>query len=422
MVDLDINLKYTWMRINDASRIDKLLVDTEVIETLPGLRAYCKDRLFSDHHPIILALGNVEWRPLPFRSLDCWLKEPSFIQVFKYEWLQLAGLPLDQKLKKIKTPLKKWNRKVFGHIDLKIQTFQKELGKLDMLAQARALRDIEWNRRCAVQSQLWLWMARKERYWKQMSRCKLLKEGDRNTRYFHTLATIRRKRNLISTIKKDEVTLTEPAQVRKAFIQHFKQLYASQETPIYELSSLGSNKLTPEVSARLEEPVTSLEVKDALNSCALSKALGYDGFNIKCIKHVWPMIGEDFSRFIIQFFETGHLPPSINITWVTLIPKEKVAEEVKDYRPISMVGSVYKVIAKILSKRLREVIPELIREVQTTFIKGRQILYGALIANETVHWLKRKKKAGVLMKLDFEKAYDTLSWDSVLKEMGFGVK
>ena len=75
----------------------------------------------------------------------------------------------------------------------------------------------------------------------------------------------------------------------------------------------------------------------------MSKAPGYDGFNIKYIKHVWPIIGEDFSRYIIQFFEIGHLAPSINITWVTLISKKKVAEEVKDYRPISMVGSVYKV-------------------------------------------------------------------------------
>jgi len=252
-------------------------------------------------------------------------------------------------------------------------------------------------------------MARKERYWKQMSRCKRLKVGDRNTRYFHTLATIRRKRNLMSTIQKDEEVFTELAQVRKIFIQHFKKLYTSQESPVYELASLELKKLTPEMIAKLEEPVTLEEIKDALNSCDISKAPGYDGFNIKCIKHVWPIIGAEVSNFILQFFETGHLPPSINITWVTLIPKKNVATEVRDYRPISMVGSIYKLIAKILSKRLREVLPELIGEAQTTFIKGRQILDGALIANETVHWLKRKKKLGVLIKLDFKKAYDTLS-------------
>ena len=113
------------------------------------------------------------------------------------------------------------------------------------------------------------------------------------------------------------------------------------------------------------------------------------------------------------------------MTWVTLIPKQKIAEEVKDYRPISMVGSVYKIIAKVLSRRLRAVLPKLIGETQTAFVGGRQILDGALIANEAVNWLKKKKKQGTLLKLDFEKAYDTISWESldmVLTEMGFGIK
>jgi len=160
-------------------------------------------------------------------------------------------------------------------------------------------------------------------------------------------------------------------------------------------------------------------------SCDPSKAPGYDDFNLKCLKHVWPIIGEEFSNYVIQFFDSGNMNPCINITWVTLIPKKKIAEEVKDYRPISMVGSVYKVIAKILSRRLREVMPNLIGETQTTFVGGRQILDGALIANEAVNWLKKKKKADTLLKLDFKQAYDTISWESLdmaLNEMEFGVK
>jgi len=65
-----------------------------------------------------------------------------------------------------------------------------------------------------------------------------------------------------------------------------------------------------------------------------------------------------------------------------------------------------RIIAKILSRRLREVLPKLVGETQTAFVKDRQIIDGALIANETVNWLSKKKKSGVLLKLDFEKAYD----------------
>jgi len=106
MIDMEINLKFTWMRKNAASRIDRLLIDTALMDTFPGIHAYCGDRLISDHHPILLTSNAVTWDPTPFRSLDCWLKEPSFLKVFSKEWLQLTGLPLDQKLKKLKGPLR----------------------------------------------------------------------------------------------------------------------------------------------------------------------------------------------------------------------------------------------------------------------------------------------------------------------------
>ena len=98
--------------------------------------------------------------------------------------------------------------------------------------------------------------------------------------------------------------------------------------------------------------------------------------------------------------------------------------EVSDFRPVSLVGSLYKVIAKVLSKRVKLVLPRPIGETQIAFVSGRQILDGALVANEIVHWLK-KKKSGVLAKMDFQKAYDTIDWaalDMVLEVMGFGCK
>ena len=120
-------------------------------------------------------------------------------------------------------------------------------------------------------------------------------------------------------------------------------------------------------------------------------------------------VGEEFCKFVIQFFKTGKLPQSINTTWVTLIPKKKDGViRVNDFRPISIVGSFYKVMAKILSKRLQEVLPRLVGDSQTAFVKGRQILDGALIANEVVGWLKKTRRTGILLKLDFEKAYDSV--------------
>lgn len=80
-----------------------------------------------------------------------------------------------------------------------------------------------------------------------------------------------------------------------------------------------------------------------------------------------------------------------------------------------MVGYLYKIVSKLLSRRLKHVLPELIHETQIAFVANRQIMDGVLIANEVVAWMKKKKKGGGLIKLDFRKAYDSIKW-SFLEE------
>lgn len=142
--------------------------------------------------------------PKPFRSLDCWLTHPSFRKLVQSEWHNLQMLSADQKLTAIKTPMKSWNKNVFGDIDEQLASIQAELKKLDHLAATQELNVIQLARRCALVSQQWKWLGRKERLWRQLSRCKVLKEGDRNTKYFHTRASIRRNTNSISCLVVNE--------------------------------------------------------------------------------------------------------------------------------------------------------------------------------------------------------------------------
>ena len=132
---------------------------------------------------------------------------------------------------------------------------------------------------------------------------------------------------------------------------------------------------------------------------------------------------ENFSASVLNFFVTGSLPKKLTMTWVMFIPKYEGAVEIKDYRPNSMVGCVYKVIAKLLVNKIRKVMGNLVEETQTAFVQDRQILDGALIACEAIQWLKNKRKSVMLLKLDFRKAYDSIRWafiDHVLQTMGFG--
>lgn len=96
-------------------------------------------------------------------------------------------------------------------------------------------------------------------------------------------------------------------------------------------------------------------------------------------------MGEDFTAMVVEFFHTGVMPREVNTTWVSLIPKVEGVCEPDKFRPISTVGCVYKVIAKLLARRLKPVLLDLVGETQTAFVQGRQILDGALIANETIH-------------------------------------
>ncbi|GKD10504.1 RNA-directed DNA polymerase, eukaryota, reverse transcriptase zinc-binding domain protein [Tanacetum coccineum] len=99
------------------------------------------------------------------------------------------------------------------------------------------------------------------------------------------------------------------------------------------------------------------------------------------------------------------------------------AKMVKDFRLITLIGSLYNIISKILANRLVVVLGDIVNEVQSNFIVNKQILDGTFILNELFHWCKKKKKQTMIFKVDFKKAYDLVRWDyldDVLKRFGLG--
>jgi hypothetical protein len=126
-----------------------------------------------------------------------------------------------------------------------------------------------------------------------------------------------------------------------------------------------------------------------------------------------------------EFHEHCQFERSLNATFVSLIPKNHGADELKDFRPISLVGGMYKIIAKLLANRLKVVLGKIISPSQSAFVKGRQILDSVLITNECLDSRLKASLPGVLCKLDLEKVYDHVNWDFLiylLRRCGFSEK
>ncbi|KAK3205179.1 hypothetical protein Dsin_019225 [Dipteronia sinensis] len=134
------------------------------------------------------------------------------------------------------------------------------------------------------------------------------------------------------------------------------------------------------------------------------------------------MIKVDFMSFIQGFYEDGSIVKDLNKTSIPLIPKCVKPESLKDFRPISLVGSMYKLLAKVLANRLKKVLNIVIGEAQMAFVESCQILDSFVIAEEIIQLWKRDSEGGLLIKLDFKKAYDIVDHnflEAMMKDMGF---
>jgi len=256
----------------------------------------------------------------------------------------------------------------------------------------------------------------------QKSRLLWLKEGDANSKFFHSIMASRRRANSIFSLSVDGTTVEGVEGIRGLVFNHFSSHFRSVAAERPSIENLNFNMLNVGQCGELTNPFSAEEVKQAVWDCNSFKSPGPDGVNMGFVKDYWPELCDDFMRFLGDFHRNGKLSKGINSTFIALIPKVECPQRLNDFRPISMVGSLYKVLSKVLSNRLRKVMSSVISENQSAFIHGRQILDGILIANEIVEDAKRLKKDLLLFKVDFEKAFDSIDWsylEAVMKKMNF---
>ena len=176
-------------------------------------------------------------------------------------------------------------------------------------------------------------------------------------------------------------------------------------------------------AASLEDSFSKNEIWKAISGLNRDKAPGPDGFPLAFWSFSWDFVKNEVIGFFKEFHDNARFVKNLNTTFLVLIPKKQSVEELRDLRPISLVGSLYKILSKVLANRIKRVMDKVISKSQNAFVEGRQILDAVLIANELVDSSLRRKKGGLVCKLDIEKAYDSISWEflyKVLDKMGFG--
>ena len=208
-------------------------------------------------------------------------------------------------------------------------------------------------------------------------------------------------------------------------VAFYKNLYQEPESWRPTVDGLEFVRLDDSDWFSLEREFEREEIIVAFREAEGDKAPGLDGFTMAFFQKCWCVIERDVLAFFANFHRQCIFEKSLNATFLCLIPKKINAVNIKDYHPISLVDSLYKLLSKVLANRLRCVLDKLISNSQNSFVRGIQILDAVLIANECLDSKLKSGISGVIVKLDIEKAYDHVNWNALfylMERMSFGEK
>lgn len=260
---------------------------------------------------------------------------------------------------------------------------------------------------------------------KQCARIANLKEGDANTKYFHRRINARRRKNHIHKLKHDQGWITEHDTKEKIILDHISEVMKKGCTSEKDFNWDEINLEVHDLHG-LESPITEEEVQKAINYMPSDKASGPDSFTGAFFKKCWDIIKLDMMR-VIHHFDSLHTSNLhwLNSTNVVLLPKKEGAEGIFDYRPISLIHAIPKIIVKVLSIRLAPHMNNLVSNAQSAFFKRRSIHDNFMCVRNLARRLKKCKTPSLLFKLDIHKAFDFVKWEyilNLLQRRGFPFK
>ncbi|GJV35595.1 RNA-directed DNA polymerase, eukaryota [Tanacetum coccineum] len=431
---IDIQMEgysFTWAHpsASKMSKLDRFLLSNGLLSFFPHLSAVCLDRHLSDHRPILLKEVHSDFGPTPFRFFHSWLDLPGFDEMISSSWASFnlddsnAMIRFKKKLKLLKVEIRKWTKDFKEKQEGQSRDLNLKLRDIDKTLDQGGVTDDLLLSRMELMKQIQDIHKSKHRDSMQKAKVRWAIEGDENSKYFHAIINKKRANLSVKGVMVDGDWVVDPILVKKEFRDHFADRFQDPGPRKGRINFQFPNRLSSEQVADLETRISTDEIRSAVWGCGVDKSPGPDGFTFDFFRKYWTVVGTDFCSAVLWFFDHGEFAIGCNSSFVALIPKILDPKRVCDYRPISLIGCLYKVVTKILASRLSTVISDLISDVQSAFLPNRQILDGPFIINEVLARCKVKKQQAMIFKVDFAKAYDSIRWDfleDVLTSFGFG--
>ena len=315
---------------------------------------------------------------------------------------------MGNKIFQVHSKLREWHRKRFGKMNVELEACKLTILFFDKVEESRPLISKEFLKRQQMREKAYEISNNLELRWQQRSRCNWLSHGDHNTRYFHAYASARLRKNSVSLLEIRGSVITDAHAINNAFRDHIIQvlgtdLEALQFCPqvLYPINEVD---LTP-----LQAEFTEFEVEAAVQQLPSNKAVGPDGLPHEFIKNYWPLVKGEVMDIFQAFFNNEAILEAINMANIVMIPKKDGAKLITDFSPISIINLVPKLIAKVLSNRLRAFLPQLISPNQTAFVKGRHIAENFISTREILQHISSSGRSAVFAKIDFSKAFDSVN-------------
>ncbi len=428
-----IGSRFTWNRGEKWAKLDRVLINPDWNANGIDCRAeFCDMNVESDHCPVLFSFGQelVGRGVSPFKFFNMWIKHPSFRDIVKDSWeVDVMGtkqFQLISKLKRLKGPLRRLNKKEFGSISVRVEEAKEDFKHhLDLLvsdpSNSHLIQLVAEKRKKAT-----FLLDAEMSFYQQRAKCQFFLEADKCTKFFHSVVTKNRAmRAITSLLRSDGSRTSSIPEVADEFVGFYSELFGSSSSvdPL-DLDVLQSGPLVSHESASaLIAEISDDEIRSALFDIGNEKAPGPDGYSSAFFKSQWSLIGGDLIAAVREFFSSGRLLKQLSHSTIALIPKSTHDPTVRDFRPIACLNVVYKVITKILASRMSSMLSDLIDPAQAGFVAGRSMFDNIYLAQELVRGYADKKQAARCMfMLDITKAYDTVSWDfleSSLRGLGF---